>query len=76
MTLSDALLAVLMYWPDQMARGMAQDQLTEVDAGRDANKKLLGRIVMLLGIAPERAQHSDVWRAKPVIEAAAKGNKQ
>jgi hypothetical protein len=33
---------------------------------------MLNRIVILLGIRPERAQHPDVWRAKPVIEKAAK----
>ena len=74
MKLDDALLAVLMYWPDQLARGMAQDQLTLVMKSKDPDKKTLKRIALLLGIRPERAQHTDVWRARPVIVSASKGS--
>ena len=73
MTLADALLSVLSYWPDQLARKIAQDELSVAVAvaGGRHNKKMLGRLVMLLGVRPERAQHPDVWRARPIIKAAA-----
>jgi nitrate reductase assembly molybdenum cofactor insertion protein NarJ len=72
MKLEDALLAVLMYWPDQLARRMAQDQMDLVRNHQQPDKKMLGRIARLLMVRPDRAQHTDVWRAKPVIEEAAR----
>jgi hypothetical protein len=65
-----ALLAVLMYLPDQLARGYAQDQIVELSARRAPDKKILGRIAKLIEARSLSAQHSDVYRAKKVIEDA------
>ena len=69
MNLERALLAVLMFFPDQLARRMAQDEMDRIKNEGRADKKMLKRIVALLKINPDRAQHADVWRARPVIEA-------
>ena len=63
-----ALLAVLSYLPDQLARQYAVDQIVELQAGRMPDKKILERIVRLIDARSLLAQHVDVYRAKKVIE--------
>jgi hypothetical protein len=66
--ISLALLAVLMYFPDQYARGVAQDAIVEIQAGRNPDRKLLARVVKLIEVKGATAHHADVWRAKDVIK--------
>jgi len=67
-----ALLAVLMYLPDRLARQYAQEQLDIVMKGKAADQKKLARIVKLINARSLTAQHIDVYRALPVIEAASR----
>lgn len=67
MTLDDALLAVLMYLPDRLARRYAQDQLVVAQRGGDVDMRILVRIVKLVDARALTAQHVDVYRAREVI---------
>ena len=68
--LESALLAVLMYMPDQLARKYAQDQLTAVMGGKPADPKILARIVKVIDVKAGAVQYVDVYRARAVIEKA------
>jgi hypothetical protein len=70
--LESALLVVLMYMPDQLARKYAQDQLTDVMGGKPADPKLLARIVKIIKVKAGAAHRVDVYRACDVIEKASK----
>lgn len=67
-----ALLAILMYLPDKLARQYADEQMNLLRRGEPADKKILDRIAKLVKARSLTAQSVDVYRALPVIEAAAK----
>lgn len=67
-----ALLAVLMYMPDRLARQYAQEQLDLAMKGVAVDKKKLDRIVKIIRVKAGAAHRVDVYRACDVIEKSSK----
>lgn len=65
--LRSALLAILMWFNEAEARELAQDQIVLLVGGRLPDAAVLRRLTELIGAAPDRALHADVWRAKKTL---------
>ncbi len=64
-----ALLAVLMYFPDQLARKYAIEQMALLDQNKPVDRKALQRIVQLIDVKAALVQSRDVLTARDDIKA-------
>jgi len=69
MSLPFALLAVLMYFPDQLARKYAIEQMAVLDQNKPVDRKALQRIVQLIDVKAALVQSRDVLTARDDITA-------